>query len=181
MVYHYTMMTIDTQYYKQHWQTTREQRLLTGLCPRCGKRPPIENRKQCQECIDYMRNRRKRLAPDKVLKYREHEKQWQKENQQYLREADRQRTRRTKEEVISHYGGVCVCCGESNIIFLTIDHIQGNGSKQRKEATGTSNGGRRFYAWLRAKGYPPEFQVLCWNCNCAKGHYGFCPHQIVPS
>ena len=169
------MMMRDT-IRKSQWTKLRERRLLAGLCPRCGKRPPIKNHKQCQECIDYMRNRRENLPADKVFQYREHDKQWRKENQQYIRQLDKERTRRTKEEVILHYGGSCVCCGESNIMFLTIDHIVGNGSQHRREI-GIRNGGRPFYAWLRRQGYPPGYQVLCWNCNCAKGHYGFCPHQ----
>jgi hypothetical protein len=128
-----------------------------------------------------MRNRRQSLPTETVTKYRNYEKQWREDNRQHVRENDRKRTLNIKQEVFSHYGGKCACCGESNIMFLTIDHKNGNGSNQRKEATGSSNGGRAFYAWIRAQGYPTDFQVLCWNCNCAKGHYGFCPHkQILP-
>ena len=35
-----------------------------------------------------------------------------------------------------------------------------------------------FYKWLCSKGYPPGYQVLCYNCNC--GRYrngGVCPHK----
>jgi hypothetical protein len=36
-----------------------------------------------------------------------------------------------KELVFNHYGKVCACCGESNPIFLSIDHIGGGGTKHR--------------------------------------------------
>ena len=171
-------MTInDTQYYKTHWAEMRQIRILAKLCPRCGKRPPIEGKKQCQVCISYMRTRRQSLPVETITKYHKHDKQWRENNRQHLRENDRKRTLNVKQEVFSHYGGKCACCGENNIMFLTIDHKNGNGSIQRKEATGSSNGGRNFYAWIRAHGYPSDFQILCWNCNCAKGHYGFCPHK----
>jgi hypothetical protein len=29
-------------------------------------------------------------------------------------------------------------------------------------------------------GFPPIFQVLCMNCNFAKGKLGFCPHIKKP-
>jgi hypothetical protein len=30
---------------------------------------------------------------------------------------------------------------------------------------------------LKADGYPPGIQVLCYNCNMAGGFYGVCPHR----
>ena len=33
---------------------------------------------------------------------------------------------------------------------------------------------RNGYPWEK---YPPGYQVLCHNCNLAKGFYGSCPHQ----
>lgn len=78
-----------------------------------------------------------------------------------------------KQDVIEHYGGVCKCCGESNQAFLTIDHINGGGTKHRKDGSIVGNS---FYRWLRNQGYPDGYQVLCFNCNCAKGLYGRCPH-----
>lgn len=34
-----------------------------------------------------------------------------------------------------------------------------------------------FREWQRKNNYPKGFQVLCHNCNLAKGFYGKCPHQ----
>ena len=52
-------------------------------------------------------------------------------------EIQRNFQRKVKKEAIIHYGGECVCCGEKEIKFLTIDHTKGNGKKHR-EKTGYS-------------------------------------------
>lgn len=86
----------------------------------------------------------------------------------------RQNARKIKLEVIAAYGGECACCGETAPEFLTIDHIDGGGKAHRRELAGY---GRAIYRWLKAQGFPQDgFQLLCWNCNCAKGFYGTCPH-----
>lgn len=77
-----------------------------------------------------------------------------------------QRLRR-KTKVISHYGNRCVFCGESRILFLTIDHKHDDGAKHRKEI-----GGGRIYIWLVKNNYPDGFQVACFNCNCGKALVG---------
>jgi hypothetical protein len=80
-------------------------------------------------------------------------------------------------EVFAHYGKGrigCVCCGESEMQFLTIDHINGGG---RAECEKLGRIGVTFYAWLINQGFPPGYQTLCMNCNFARGHYGMCPHQ----
>ena len=78
-------------------------------------------------------------------------------------------------EVLIHYGGnppKCKCCGESTVEFLCIDHINGGGSKKRKAL-----GNGHMYTWIR-NNYPEDLQVLCHNCNMAKGFYGTCPHKL---
>ncbi len=80
--------------------------------------------------------------------------------------------RAAKLEGIVVYGGKCACCGERQMEFLTLDHING-----RKDEPYRTTGQK---AWLRlkARGWPKDnFQLLCFNCNCAKGVYGRCPHQ----
>lgn len=67
---------------------------------------------------------------------------------------------------------MCVCCGESEMAFLSIDHIDGGGCEHRRQIK--SN---RIYNWLINNRFPDGFQVLCFNCNFAKHVYGVCPHQ----
>jgi len=90
----------------------------------------------------------------------------------YEKEREPRLTKRLKREVILAYGGKCMCCGEREIEFLTIDHINGHGKEDRAQH-GTGN---QFYRHLRQE-HPDHVQVLCFNCNWAKGHYGSCPHE----
>jgi len=83
-----------------------------------------------------------------------------------------------RREAYAAYGGRCACCGESRFEFLTIDHIKGDGAEHRK----TVAPGSRILQWLQQRGWPKEdFQLLCWNCNCAKGIRGGCPHESEPA
>jgi hypothetical protein len=78
-------------------------------------------------------------------------------------------------EVLNYYshGKIeCNCCGEKEYKFLALDHINGDGNKHRKLI---GRGG--LYQWIRNNKYPQGFQILCHNCNFAKGHYGKCPHS----
>lgn len=79
-----------------------------------------------------------------------------------------------KREVMEAYGGHCTCCGETRIEFLSIDHIFNDGAEHRRK---TGEVGALLYSKLKRDGYPKgRLQVLCYNCNGAKGFYGYCPH-----
>lgn len=68
----------------------------------------------------------------------------------------------------------CTCCGETEIKFLAIDHIDGGGTIHRKATKS-----KYMMHWLKTQGYPDGFQTLCHNCNMAKGFYGVCPHKEI--
>lgn len=106
----------------------------------------------------------------------EYMRQWRLLNLEECKARDREKYRRLKVLVFSHYSGgkmVCACCGENEIEFLTIDHIV----PIRRRTRDSRHGGTALYARLRAAGFPPGYQVLCFNCNCAKGTNGECPHN----
>jgi hypothetical protein len=89
----------------------------------------------------------------------------------------RERRKRLKLEIIEGYGGKCFCCGEKNIIFLTIDHIHDNGAEERRKLK-LRGAGVWFYEWIKKNGWPKDYQVACFNCNI--GRYlngGKCPHK----
>lgn len=79
-----------------------------------------------------------------------------------------------RTQVINAYGGKCACCGEGEARFLTVDHINNDGAAQRRELS--IKAGWVFYAWVVKENFPEYLQLLCFNCNCAKGFYGQCPH-----
>jgi len=87
---------------------------------------------------------------------------------------------RIKAAVFAAYGGYkCVCCGETEKLFLTIDHIENDGAEWRRSNLGKRTmAGYLTYRWLVAHHFPPGFQVLCMNCNHGKRmNGGICPHQ----
>lgn len=77
-----------------------------------------------------------------------------------------------KRKVLKVYGEICNCCKESEIKFLSIDHIFGGGKKHRSEIN------MPLYRWLICEEYPDGYQTLCINCNMAKYLNGKCPHLL---
>lgn len=88
----------------------------------------------------------------------------------------------TKYVILKRYSNnmepFCICCGETELEFLTIDHINGGGRKHFKKIGGS---GVIFYRWLIQNNFPHGFQVLCMGCNYVKHIYGECKHvdQII--
>jgi hypothetical protein len=81
---------------------------------------------------------------------------------------------RLKLQTIAAYGGACECCGETAVAFLTIDHVNDDGSAHRRELKKTTT-----YRWLKRHGYPKDgYRLLCFNCNCGRRvNGGVCPHK----
>jgi hypothetical protein len=102
-------------------------------------------------------------------------KEFREKNAERLRKYFREHHFEEKLQAFAAYGGRCACCGEIEPTFLSIDHINGNGRKQRREIG--ANNSQAFYRWLRQNNYPPEFQCLCFNCNCGRRiNGGVCAH-----
>ncbi len=157
--------------------TTKEWRknnLDKGLCV-CGHN--LDGKyKSCIRCRQYNKDWW-RAHPEKLRA------KWRKANikrgRQYYRDYTRARQLDIKQEVFDAYGNECTCCGETIPEFLQVDHIDGGGCKHRVEVLGGKNrGGHAFYKWLKDQGFPKDnFQLLCANCNFAKGRFKVCPHN----
>ena len=82
-----------------------------------------------------------------------------------------------KEQMIAAYGGKCMCCGETEYGFLTLDHIFNDGKSERDAIHGGAT--VRVRSRLRRLGWPRDrYQLLCFNCNCGRAaNYGICPHK----
>lgn len=89
------------------------------------------------------------------------------------------------ESFFERFGGECLCCGETEPAFLTVDHIANDGAAHKRRLA--SGHGAKFahrhistYTMildLIRRGWPvDEVQVLCMNCNLAKRRLGYCPH-----
>ena len=77
----------------------------------------------------------------------------------------------------------CNCCNlNSHLDFLAIDHIAGKkqmDSEPELIKLGYSSklDGNGLVNWIVRNDYPEGFQIICHNCNAAKGYYGKCPHE----
>jgi hypothetical protein len=126
----------------------------------------------------YQANHEKILERTRKYHHATKEKQRERSKKYYLahKEIAKSRTKicwqNIRQEAISAYGKKCQCCGETQIEFLVIDHINGGGSQHRKYIK------KNIFYWLRDNNYPSGFQVLCHNCNMSLGLYGYCPHNI---
>lgn len=111
------------------------------------------------------------------------DKQKQKESHRHWHLVNRERVLKKQKEyrnyhkilVFAKYSNndiKCACCGERQLEFLSIDHVNGGGTKHRKKI-----GNKNIYLWIVQNSYPDGFRVLCHNCNQAFGFFGYCPHQ----
>ena len=159
-------------------------------CKECSKIKPLTDftlgkggkdgrRRTCKICTNYAAKIRGRKAyaldPEKFIKRA-------KVYHQTLMEKDPERSRAVKRNynrrqrliALQKYGGTppkCACCKESEIKFLAIDHINNDGAEHRRKCK------MNLHIWLKKHNYPKGFQILCHNCNMAKGSWGICPHK----
>lgn len=106
--------------------------------------------------------------PDKVAA-------WRPRAAARMRDAHKKR----RAELIKAYGGKCACCGETEPIFLTLDHVNGV-PEQHKDKQGKRLAGTVFTRILynQLPQLDPDLRVLCFNCNSGRQiNDGICPHE----
>ena len=117
-------------------------------------------------------------------RHKDYAKEWRKRNKELAKAIQQRSYDKIRVECLEHYGGArCKCCGETELRFLHLDHINGDGHLQRKrwvEENKKVFGGTGLYYWLKKNSYPPELklQVLCANCNLGKRTHKYCPHEL---
>lgn len=122
----------------------------------------------------YIKNRESMLKYSKEYYKRNRKKmkkcyeEWKVKNREKYLNYHKDYHQKFKIKLLTHYGfGVCACviCGENRLACLSIDHIEGNGAKHRKELRKQR---QSFYYWLKREEYPKGFQTLCMNCQFIK-------------
>ena len=154
-----TMCEICARKWMLRCRAHRHDRIANGLCVDCGS--PV---------LDFRRNGKRYASCSPCrIKRRKGNENWRPKHPEY------QIARRQQywDQVFAHYGQVCACCGETERAFLTIDHVNNNGREHRKQVVGV------FLQWIIRQGFPTDLQILCFNCNCATGRVGQCPHETA--
>jgi hypothetical protein len=166
--------------------------MKTKICSQCGKRKTLdcfwkENRaldgktSACKNCCNqsarrYYRKCRRENLGQLRKKGRIAAALWRERNPERHKQNCLNYTKTLKLKTLQHYSSKipkCKCCGEKIIEFLAIDHLNGGGGGERRK----HGSGSKFYFYLKKHNYPPGYQVLCHNCNMAKGFWGVCPHK----
>lgn len=161
------------------------------LCATCGGRKEKTTGESCDRCLKksretYRRIRSKRKNNGTCLtcgKIKVYGKINCKKCTAILLGHNKSRRRRIRDMVIERYGGRCACDGcpehlNPHMEFLVLDHVDGRGAEHRRKLKNNSG----FYNDVVKMGFPPQFQVLCANCNHAKRRLNYCPvHGKSPS
>lgn len=90
--------------------------------------------------------------------------------------ATREKWQEYRQSILDYYGRECVCCGEDEEVFLTLDHINNDGYLD-KNPNGSKKSGKELYLLVHKQGFPDKYQILCHNCNFGKKIKGVCPHK----
>ena len=84
------------------------------------------------------------------------------EGRERYRVATRKSSHLNKIKILDFLGRRCVCCGETDEMYLEVDHVYNDGYKEKSG----SNKWRVMYKKLQVE--PGRYQILCSNCNRAK-------------
>lgn len=127
------------------------------------------------------RNRTKCRAWDRKFKEGNVERLKRERHENYLlhkeeyAEAGRERQQGYKRFIVETLGGKCICCGETDLAFLTLEHIHKDGQAHRATK-------KNIYCDVIRQGVPKDrYTVLCMNCNYATRYNHVCPHQLKRS
>ena len=147
----------------------------TGTCKQCAYKKQKKWRDGHKKNVSLSMEKYRAKYPEKIEKYRKEYLQRPKVKAR-SRVACKKFRDKIRNEILLHYGKKCICCGEQEPLFLTIDHINNDGRKHRKSIG--KFGGAEFHYWVWKNNFPNNLQILCWNCNLGKHrNKGICPHK----
>ena len=117
----------------------------------------------CKKCTDRQYAEWKRQNPESS---RAASRKWNQAHRETMRETERRYLARLRDQVLSHYGPACACCGTDG--ELCLDHVYGGGKSHRVAMFGRNAVQKRMYRWLIDNDFPAGFQILCRPCNASK-------------
>jgi len=146
----------------------------TKTCSKCGEVKPLD---------DFYKNKANKDGAScwcKTCK-NEYSKQYFRENPNKIRHIKKKYHHSLKKKVLSILGDSCECCGTNIYEFLTVDHINNDGYKERNSNTGSRGIYRKVIKLYEEN--PDEvfkrYRILCFNCNIGRTftENGICPHK----
>ena len=156
--------------------------VLVKKCVTCGRTLSLshfydrENSKdgkrgQCKECMLKIRNtHRNEWRKNNPEAYRKQWLEYYEKNKERINEKAKREWQIFRKKVLIYIGGekiCCVRCGFSDIRALQIDHIKGDGNKDRKSWNSVTEYYYRILGMAR-KQAQEKYQILCANCNVIK-------------
>jgi hypothetical protein len=165
--------------YRSGGRAPREELVTTDgrKCTGCGEIKPHDQfwlkQSFCKSC-QRAKHREWKKGPGKEL-LRDYNRDYMRERR--AGEPERQRTKNERQRqwdvILAVYGDACACCGETIRKFLTVDHVNGGGTAERKKL-----GHGNFITWLSRQPKLDDYQILCFNCNSGRARNGgICPHK----
>lgn len=129
-----------------------------------GSRAKDGKHPYCKACCrQYQRDNPRESNP-------EYHAKWHQDHKAQQLQVVKDGVKRLRLQIMDMYGHACSCCGESHYNFLTLEHILGGGNRHRKGRAPYT-----VYKEILAEGYRPDkYTILCYNCNCSRGVYGYC-------
>ena len=88
---------------------------------------------------------------------------WHKKHPDRANATHNRRRQRIRLAILDAYGdSKCILCGYNDVRALDLDHVDGGGTKHRKQLKGTY-----VQAMLHREGFPDKdkYRILCRNCN----------------
>lgn len=164
---------------------------FTKWCPKCQKHVYKSEFTNCKSAKDGLSSYcgpcknavSKAWRVENSEYFKRHKRAYYQANREQCLATDRQKRRKLRDEFLAAYGGCCTCCGETEDAFLTLEHLNNDGSHHRAEINAASPrggraGGLSVLRDLKKRGWPKDgYTLLCWNCNLGKALRGVCPHE----
>jgi len=152
-----------------------EKRKKAGVCISCGGERDTPGKTYCGGCSEKINKRWNDKIAQGLCGSCGHQPLFNSTRCEDCVDVQVKRRRELKKKVIQAYGGVCACCKVTEWEFLTVEHTRNDGAEHKRQLGFYGN---EYYKWLERENYPKDLglEILCMNCNFAKGKYGYCPH-----
>lgn len=140
----------------------------------------VANKKYRENNTTSILEQRKGYREKNREEIRRRQNEYRAKNRELIRQKENAVYQQKKKIVYEAYENKCNCCGETEIHFLSIDHVNNDGHIHRyKNRYNSTFNGVSLYRWLIENNFPTDnFQILCMNCNFGKGKLGTCPHKL---